>query len=220
MSVKSTIDYYNSSGIQVGDIVILDEEKPQDCEGERIAEPYTRLRVVDLMSEGRSVSVKLETEQDAIPLTGTVDLTNKWGDKPLQKADSWLAGKETAYRTAEKKGRMFGTKNSGIAIALVIFAWVLVFFLAGYWVILKVPETTRNRMIVAFCGIVLAIIMFIRINTYFDRMSEMHSAQKKAAQIEKQLRQYRQANAGKQCPGISNGSGGAVSVKTVRFPKD
>ena len=45
LSVKNAVDYYNSSGIQVGDIVIINDPGPQSCEGDQIAEPYTRLRV-------------------------------------------------------------------------------------------------------------------------------------------------------------------------------
>ena len=211
MGVKSTIDYYNSAGIQVGDIVILDEEKPQTCEGERIAEPYTRLRVVELMREERGVSVKLETEQDAIPLTGTVDLTGEWGAPPLQKVDSWLAEKETAYRTTEKKGRMFGARNPMIATALFIFPWMMALFLAGYWVIKRVPETTRNVMIVGFCAIVLIIIMFVSADACSDRISEMQSAQQQAAKVEKQLRQYQQAN-----PGYTNASEGSCKQEKAK----
>ena len=80
MGVKNAVDYYNSSDIQVGDIVIIDDSCPRSCENGRVVEPYSRLRVRSLevapYSDCGEVRAQLETERESIPLSQPISLLN------------------------------------------------------------------------------------------------------------------------------------------------
>lgn len=203
MSVKSIIDYYNPAGIQVGDIVILNEKKPQNCEGERIAEPYTRLRVKTLQVESHGIYAKLETEQETISLTGAVAIDRiDLQDQPiLQQADAWVKSTEAARTLAQKKSKVFGKLNSNQLNGVVVLLNLSILITAICWGVLSrstsMPSTPKD-IIAPILGAMLGVLLSI---PFFHKISIMEEAQEKSEDLEVRLRLYWQAN-----PGHTNAS--------------
>lgn len=147
MSVKNAVDYYNSSDIRVGDLVIIDDSSPQSCEGGRIAEPYTRLRVraleVDPYSNRGEVRAQLETERESIPLERAASLLNMRGQPMLQKADGWLEATKAAYNLAKQKSTVLGKLNSKQLLKIIMLLCVIFLITVIFWVMRMNSTNTR-----------------------------------------------------------------------------
>lgn len=212
MSVKSALDYYNTSDIQVGDVVILNDSRPLDCEGGRVAEPYTRLRVRGLqVVEPGDISVKLETERESILLTQTVYLRIMLKYHSLQKADSWLATTESLHQRAQKESKVFGKLNLPPQILYVIMflSWILAAVAIAACVekikMLDQQVTLATMAITLLVTTVIFITLFGSTFIISNMVSTMDEALEQATELEEQLRLYRQANPDhKDCTAISD----------------
>lgn len=202
MSVKNAVDYYNSSDIRIGDIVIIDDSCPQSCEGGRIAEPYTRLRVraleVDPYSICGEVRAQLETERESIPLAQAVRLLNMQGQPNLQKAYCWLKTTETAYGLAQKKSKVFGKLNPKKLVNTVILFCVL-FLIVAICLVMRMentsmPVTSESGLRIVLGSVVGAVAGTTIAGVLIPKINAMDDARRQATDLEKQLRLYRLAN--------------------------
>ena len=204
MAVRNAVDYYNASGIQIGDIVIINDHDPQSCEGEQIAEPYTRLRVKTLEMEQYSkrgeIRAYLETEHDGIPLNHSVDLLNMRGEPLLYKAEDWFKTTTAAYRFALKKGRVFGRSdlNPGILFAVFLTLWVLALMGIIYWAaqpkICHQQISEAGYLVVAFITAAMIGTLLFGASAIERKADAIGNARKQTAELEEQLQLYRLAN--------------------------
>ncbi len=204
MAVRNAVDYYNASGIQVGDIVIINDHDPQSCEGEQIAEPYTRLRVKTLEMEQYSnrgeIRAYLETEHDGIPLNHSVNLLNMRGEPLLYKAEDWFKTTTAAYRFALKKGRVFGRSDlkPGILLAAFLTLWMLAYGGIISWA--TQPEILHQHVNPAGCAVALSMFILLAGTLTFGTVAierkadAIGNARKQTAEMEEQLQLYRLAN--------------------------
>lgn len=205
MSVKNAVDYYNSSDIRVGDIVIIEDSSPQSCEGGRIAEPYTRLRVraleVDPYSNRGEVRAQLETERESIPLERAASLLNMQGQPMLQKADGWLEATEAAHNLAKQKSTVFGKLNSKQLLKIIMLLCVI-FLIAViaviFWVMrmhsTSAPATSEVVLRIVLGSAIGVVAGAVIAHVLIPKINAMDDARKQAVDLEKRLRLYRQAN--------------------------
>jgi hypothetical protein len=196
------VDYYNSSNIQVGDIVIIDDSNPQSCEGGRIAEPYTRLRVraleVDPYSNRGEVRARLETERESVPLERASSLLNMQGQPMLQKADGWLEATKAAYNLAKKKSTVFGKLNSKQLLKIIMLLCVIFLIAVIFWVMrmhsTSAPATSEVVLRIVLGSAIGVVAGAVIAHVLIPKINAMDDARKRAADLEERLRLYRQAN--------------------------
>lgn len=202
MSVKSAVDYYDTGNIRVGDIVIINDSNPQSCEGDRIVEPYTRLRVraldMEQYSDRGEIRVRLETECDEIPLAHLVDLLNMQGEPLIHKVENWLKATETAYCLALKKSKVFGKFNPKQLVNTVILFCVL-FLIVAICLVMRmestsVPATSEIGLRIVLGSVVGTVGGTTLASILISRINAMEDARKRAVELGEQLRLYRQAN--------------------------
>lgn len=202
MSVKNAVDYYNSSDIRVGDLVIIDDSSPQSCEGGKITEPYTRLRVRALevapYSDCGEVRAQLETEQESILLSHTVSLLNMHGQPMLKKADSWLESTKAAHNLAQKRSKVFGKLNSKQLLIIVMSLCVMLLIAVIFWAIrmesTSVPVTSEIVLSIALGAVIGVVAGAVIANVLIPKINAMDDARKRAADLEEWLQLYRLAN--------------------------
>ncbi|MET0017988.1 hypothetical protein [Oscillibacter sp.] len=202
MSVKNAVDYYNSCDIQVGDIVIIDDSRPQSCENGRIVEPYTRLRIRALevapYSTCGEVRAQLETEHESIPLAQAVNLLNMHEQPMLQKAGDWLKATETSYGLAQKKSKVYGKLNPKQFVSLVISSCILFLIVAICFVMrmenASVLASSDSGLRIVLGSVVGAVAGTIIAGVLIPKINAMDDARKQAADLEEQLHLYRLAN--------------------------
>lgn len=202
MSIKGAVDYYNTSNIQVGDIVIINDAGPQSCEDDRIVEPYTRLRVRALEIEQYSgcgeIRARLETECDEIPLAHLVDLLNMQGEPLIHKAENWLKTTKIAYCLALKKSKVFGRFNPKQLVNTIILFCVL-FLIVAICLVMRmestsVPETSEIGLRIVLGSVVGTVGGTTLASILMSRVNAMKDARKRAVELGEQIRLYRQAN--------------------------
>lgn len=189
MGVKNAMEYYNTANIQIGDIVIIDSTDTQFCEGDRIVEPYTRLRVRRLQIGTLGIAAKLETEQGAIHLDQAENILNFQKQPYIQNADLWITATEAAYRTVQKKAE---------AANLMFSRMMLIFFLSPFMlllvtIILNAFEILSDFLLTLMLFGMLALLAYALINIPRSIFTE-RAEQEKAAHLNKQLQLYLQAN--------------------------